>query len=696
MAKEKALLPMVCIIWDNEQYPECLGSATGKVHNRKTFEKENFNKYDLIYLIAEPIWDRKLRSDFYGFELGKELREKHHVLCPIIFCSFLKQEHFFSLKIEGSEILNYPGHYSLQLPDKPVTDFYQGIDEDTLEDINLSLFNPEQIVHNLMHNTEDALPGLIYSLKNDTKGVMKERASELLSKQLKVFGQKVEQGNENKFETLCEEFIRSICSTIDSFETEKKFLLSEAQTLRQPFKLYKPQLYDLLPKKMQEGLTEPVKPKRWQVLFIDDDQSNCDVVCEYFKLNGITCHTATDAKKVYTILKEDEEQSKKISMLIADFRLYENGDSIKGKWQDYQGYRILDEIHSNPDFKSHYVYAILTSKTGTIQKRIQKQSKFPVLWFSKSDVLGGGQSSFNLFCKDIKKVGLDAFIKNRSIPVQGGWTNSVPAKVDVDFNYLHLYKLHIEDNDYEKAEMEINKLADKYALLNEIPDALTLCPSFNKKDRPNKMLEIFRNTILLHRRIFIYLRYIALTIDDDIFSFFNPKYSPDVSRLKTGSKRVNDSEEQLAEKRRKESMTGVFNTNWGFNLNPGTLKIQDILLEEELQFLNGHGFDNSKMNSEELIDLYLCLIDIKTIKWGLDIENKLNIILTKFDSDSENSITYREVKELFESLAMEMNTNYNLHLALRETNFIKDYWNDKLEISQQMNLLIEILIPDSE
>ena len=44
--------------------------------------------------------------------------------------------------------INYT-HYTLQLPDKPDTKNYKGIDKDTLEDINLSLFNAEQIVQKL-------------------------------------------------------------------------------------------------------------------------------------------------------------------------------------------------------------------------------------------------------------------------------------------------------------------------------------------------------------------------------------------------------------------------------------------------------------------------------------------------------------------------------------------------------------------
>ena len=660
MAKEKKTSPKVCIIWDNEQFPEeILGIATGKVHNWTTFGKCKFDEFDLIYLLAEPIWDQKLRSDFYGFELGKELREKHNVLCPIIFCSFLKQEHFISLKIKGSEILNYPGHYTLQLPDKPDTKNYKGIDKDTLEDINLSLFNAEQIVHNLMHNTEDALPGLIYSLKDKSKDEMKTKASELLSQQLKIFGQKIEQGNETEFDSLCAEFKKSICSTIDSFETKKSFLLSEAQTLRQPFKLYKPQLYNLLPKKMQEGLAEPLKPKRWQVLFIDDDQTNCDVVCEYFRLNGITCHTATDAKNAFTILKEDEEQSKKISMVIADFRLYENGDSLKGKWQDFQGYRILDEIHSNPDFKSHYVYAILTSKTGTIQKRIQKQSKFPILWFSKSDVLGGGLSSFNLFCKELEIAGSHAFLKKRSIPETAIWTDGYTKRVEP--GYCYYYKLHIESQDYDEAEKNINLMADDNlknasehsVLLNDLDYQCSLIIN-SKKSNTDILLNKFRTNILLSRRIYWAMSFVYMKNDYEIIKIF---------------------------KRPNSKPRDIFTSYLGISLrekelgNVSTKFYTFGMLDEEYVYIDSKKDNNPtrlaqiKRNCTDYELLWNFFDDIVEFK-------EIPLIKTIFDKFPNHDIFLNEIKQCFSQISNEMKKNHGF--KERFVNITKPFFKDEV------------------
>jgi CheY-like chemotaxis protein len=702
MVKEKKPLSKVCIIWDNEQFPEgILGSATGKVHNRATFGNCKFDEFDLIYLLAEPIWDQKLRSDFYGFELGKELREKHNVLCPIIFCSFLKREHFFSLKIEGSEILNYPGHYTLQLPDKPeteiypdrpVTDFYKGIDQDTLEDINLSLFNAEQIVHNLMHNTEDALPGLIYSLKEESKDEMKERASELLSKQLKIFGQKVEQGNETEFDSLCAEFIKSICSTIDSFETKKTFLLSEAQTLRQPFKLYKPQLYNLLPKKMQEGLAEPTKPKRWQVLFIDDDQSNCDVVCEYFKLNGITCHTATDAKTAFSKLREDELNAKRISMVIADFRLYENGDSLKGKWQEYQGYKILDEIHSNPDYKSHYVYAILTSKTGTIQKRIQKQSKFPILWFSKSDVLGGGISSFNFFCKDLEKVGSESYLKKMTIPNYGGWIKKVADYVDEKLNYSFLYKMHLESNDYESAEIEISSLLNKWKV--SFPEDATLQPSFNfdKKD-PQLLLKLFRQTILPYRLFFLYKKYIENYSFIDIYFCINTQYRDYYIDKQKKSEANPDIEKKLF-----QAMLSLFTNNWGFPIEKSRIlntnitkknRKDDELLFEEKQFLvlNGLKIAQFSINDQDAIEVFLN--DISNASIDELTKNWVNTYLDQLDKvNMRMNISFSHFRYFLKLLEPQIRNNRALeNLVFGSEMFKQSYKSDCYYSSILISLL---------
>lgn len=690
--------PEICIVWDNENFPEWLiGKATGKVHDRKSFEKQKFEEFDLIYLLAESTWGRKLRSDFYGFKIGRELREKHNVLCPIIFCSFLKPEHFFSLKIEGSEILNYPGHYELQLPDKPETDKYKGIDNDTLEDINLSLFNEEQIVHNLMHNTEDALPGLIYSFEQEGIAVMKEKASELLRKQLQVFGQKIEQGNENKFNSVCKEFIENICTAIDSLKTEETFLLSDAQTLRQPFKLFKPQLYDLLPKKMQEGLAEPAKLKRWQVLFIDDEPFNCLGVENHFKTNGITCHTATNPQDAFKILKEDKSQSNRISIIIADFRLYENGNSEKGIWQDLQGYRILEEIHSNPDFKSQYVYAILTSKTGTIQKRIQKHSKFPVLWFSKSDVLGGGISSFNLFCQRVLKIGDDAFIRKMTLPNYGGWITQIGDKVDEKLNYSYLYKMHVETNDYETAEVEI--LSSLNVWKECFPEDAVLQPSFNfKKKEPQVLLQIFRRTILPFRLLFLYKKYIENYSFKDLYFFFNPKYKD-----KYVDKKEISAENIKADKELFEAMRSLFTNNWGFPIEKDLIvkendtirhQKEDELLFEENQFLILSGIKLHQFDSTDEVILKDFLVNL--IKVGFDTHTKDVIGLFIGKLDSGLSVTYSEIRFLLNKLKPEIMNNKILEDAFYRAEMINDCLYGNCSHSQILRSLIETFVAEIE
>src|ERR1035437_8910767 len=54
------------------------------------------HKNDLkgVIILAELDWEGIYLQHFYGFEIARELRRKHKLLCPIIITSTLKQNYF--------------------------------------------------------------------------------------------------------------------------------------------------------------------------------------------------------------------------------------------------------------------------------------------------------------------------------------------------------------------------------------------------------------------------------------------------------------------------------------------------------------------------------------------------------------------------------------------------------------------------
>lgn len=543
-----------CVIWDGNYPKSIFKEPVIPIRTQGELENCNLTKFEIIFILAELNWPGYIRSNFYGFQLGADLRKKL-VQCPIVFCSFMPG--FNKEQYPDSKILDYPGHYIIQLPNKPLSfDNYKGLDEDVLDDININLFDPNQQIHDLMHNTENRCPELAQGSEN--KDEIKTRVLKYLSDQLNVFKNAIVKNKLAEFENLKVTLLKEVKSTIHNqdFKPDK---------LRKPLNNYKEQFYSLLPCDLTDGLETNSVPKRWQVLFIDDQLSGCESISNHFARNGITCHTAQTAEKAFSILKEDENSTKKIAVIISDFRFYVNGDSESGKWQDLQGYQILKQIHSHHEFKSHYAYVILTSKKGTIQQYIKKHSEFPILWFNKTDVLAGEKHSFNIFCQRIIEVGSEAFFRKHNIPDAAVWKKGITGRID--YGYSYFYKQHIESPDFYEIEKEINRkvienikyIQSNSELLDSFDYQISLRHKKNNMKSREKMMEDnsfdllskFRENILVTRRIIWGLCVLLHKDKYEIFELVKKEY------IET------DDEKDL-----EGMMSAVFNTSLGISFNP--------------------------------------------------------------------------------------------------------------------------------
>ncbi|MBE0639399.1 MAG: hypothetical protein IH598_12850 [Bacteroidales bacterium] len=647
-----------CIIWDNENYPQSIfGKSQDPIFYQKIFEKTNFAKYDLIYILVELKWQDVLRTKFHGFQLAKDLRKDKTVLCPIVFCTFMPC--FDKSLYPDSEILDMPGHYLHQLPVKPILlQEYAGIDEDTLEDINFSLFDPDQKVHTLMHNVENRLPGLVYNIERDEREYdrnrIKTEVNTYLDTQLKIFKTYILPEKTKEFDFLGNELQTNIDSTIDEpdFTPEK---------LRSPLITYKDLFYSFLPTHLVEDVEKSVVPKRWQVLFIDDQEYYCNIIKVHFERNGIQCHTAQSAEKAFEILREDENGVKKISVIITDFRFYVDGNSETGKWQDLQGYTILKQIHSHQEFKSHYAYFMLTSKKGTIQHHIKKQSKFPILWFNKTDVTSGGNHSFDVFCQRIDEVGSEAFLKKHSLPDTEVWKTGIENRIEPGLCFY--YKHHIEYQDFENAERNINLKATEnidYALKNgELLDDFDYQISLkysSKHSTLDDLLKKFRTNILLPRRIFWILSILEEMSYDDLITIF---------------------------KRTHKMKRSIFTTSLGISLRKRELSkipfyyFQYGMLDEEKEFL----MSNKKRNEDTISRLKILDTDISIIRVFFDeIEDIIDFPLFKnlyykLENNNEFTFTIVEIKKCLKQIGamMKMNPEFNKQYREETKYFYKDY-----------------------
>jgi len=165
------------------------------------------------------------------------------------------------------------------------------------------------------------------------------------------------------------------------------------------------------------------------------------------------------------------------------------------------------------------VYAVLTSKKGTINKMVQKKRKYEILWFTKDDVINNIHS-FNIFFDLIKDYAAENFNSNAVFqPTLSAW-----VKPSTGFYKLPLkayYKIHREVN-HEVEDLNINKMANEW-----------IWDTTSKKDWTGKLLndiiddeslKKFRETKLLGRRVALGLAlfslsgkeiYIRMTGDND-------------------------------------------------------------------------------------------------------------------------------------------------------------------------------------
>lgn len=679
-----------CVIWDGN-YPDSIFKAPVKpIRTQSELDNCNIAEFEIIFILAELKWPSFIRSNFYGFQLAADLRKNKlrknkQVLCPIVFCSFM---HGFDKKqFPDAKILDYPGHYYLQLPCKPLSlDKYKDIDEDTLEDINISLFDPNQYIHDLMHNTENSCPELVYSIvKKEGKYdiiKIKEKVNDYLFAQLEIFKRNVLAERASEFEALRTKLLKEINSNIDKDEFDP-------EELRSPLNIYKDQFYNFLPGDESDLEVIKVTPKRWQVLFVDDLPFSCIVVKDHFERNGIVCHTAQTADDAFNILRKDEDGAKKIAVVVTDFRLYMNGID-KGKWQDLQGYQILKQIHSHHEFKSHYAHVMLTSKKGTIQHHIKKTSKFPILWFNKADVLAGKHHSFDIFCQRIIEVGSEAFFRKHNIPDAAVWKKGITGRID--YGYSYFYKQHIESPDFYKIEKEINRkvienikyIQSNSELLDSFDYQISLRHKKNKMKSREKMMEDnsfdllskFRENILVTRRIIWGLCVLLHKDKYEIFELVKKEY------IET------DDEKDL-----EGMMSAVFNTSLGISFNPDpsnknfriaeksfkddsmnhdslTLHKYGLLIEE-IEFLEKNAeqfnanvsFIRSTNNDIEILSYFFSsIIDLYDNRAISDISKKLNadskitkeefdlslkIIARKNESDKNFSGKFKRATENF-------------------------------------------------
>lgn len=641
--------PVNLIIWDKDSKYDIPESTV--INSEEEFEKTKWSDFDVVYILAELGW--KSRTEFYGFKVAKILRLKNKLTCPIVFCSFLSELQLYNFP--ESKILRRPGHYFLRLPEEePQFEEYTGIDEDLLEDINRDLFDKQEFIKNRIHDIKDILVEVESNGGMDVVDILKVE----LSSVKEVFCKSVSSA---KWEEVENELIGKVKSVLDKdgFQPNNLFGAFNSEDIIQ-----------FIPK-VEDEITPEWPHRRWQVLFIDDKENIRNQVVSFFYECNILCKPAGNAQEAFKILKEDSEKNNLISVIIADYRLYENGDSKSDKWQGLQGPQILKHIHYHPDFKKHYAYAILTLKRNAIKRHISRLQKFHIHWFNKADVLADSNHGFNLFCDRIIEIGSDAFFRKYNTPDAAVWTNgSDRVKPGLSF----YYRLHVESFDYEEAEKEIVTVV--LAEIENIKKNISLNDNYEYQCSLNyessisnevELLKKFRKNILIPRRIIWYLLNEKLKNADEIFEIFdNIKKDDD----------VNDSEEKKIARKK-----ALYNIRLGISIkliewikdpikvyNPG-------MLSEEKSFIENQTGNFTEKRSFITVDNdYIILQNFFDSLPEVLLKGKINITFNKLINNT-NNVDTDEIKDCIAIIDSKIKVNERIKEEMR--NELRFFYSSK-------------------
>lgn len=423
--------------------------------------------------------------------LRKELRYKGLI---VVYSTLTEQQ--IREQVEKGEILFTSGIRLRQITKKGIdTD---GIEEliqsvpklsdELLEDIHYNVFDTKGKIHELLHNLKNKLNDI--KGKNNLKDFIRE-SNTVFEEYKKLLLKEIDPFKITEFEklnaSLVEETIEDITKHWNNEKDKSSFSYANAGNQVNKFSN---QIVELAPISSDDEKTQATEKVNWQVLFFDDTEGVRKKIKAFFEERNVTCHVAATEDEVYLKLKEN---SPNISLFISDIRLLDKTEH----WCDRQGYDVIEEVNKTNDYP--LVYAVLTSKKGTINKMVQKKRKYEILWFTKDDVINNIHS-FNIFFDLIKDYADENFNSNtvfQPLKKDNSWYKEYKGHYTLPLKAF--YKLHKENNDYPTEESIINKKTLEW-LEGEGVKQDWMC-KFTKVYIGNAELKKFRATKLLGRRI---------------------------------------------------------------------------------------------------------------------------------------------------------------------------------------------------
>lgn len=316
------------------------------------------NDINLIIILIELKWDGKRHTDFYGLEVAQRIRREFRHIAPIIFYSFLKDEYFLREEklARKSQILNARGSYFIPLPFTDdelnrITKTAKSLSPATLIDVIEKCCDPIGTVIDKLHPLKSQINKITQEdfckLKRELDKFLSQEQKEKLDFPKAIVTAEVKLSS-NNYEGFRNEIQKLENNCIKLFNTTR------------------------------ENKQKNVSENRIPVLLIEDNIEICKNIKEELSKRNIEVNYFQSADDALNEIKNDSKNY--YCVVIADWRLYERDSE---KWQNHQGYEILEEIA-----KTHFFAPIaLTSLNDSSIHEIRNNLSIKIDLFKKEHLI---------------------------------------------------------------------------------------------------------------------------------------------------------------------------------------------------------------------------------------------------------------------------------------------------------------------
>ena len=306
----------------------------------------DFSKIKQIVLLSELRWlvsgQNMLPEMHYGVSLlRKYLRSTKKLVAPVLIISMYPE----------SELLKYPGNYIINAVGQKFRMYNPFEKINTSNEFNSQYLKPlSEIQLNDLINNYCYSSGQIGEVIHRAKGSI----SNILNND--ELGQVDREDKSIYILHSALDEILTILPSSDSFDCFKTDLLSKYQEVLRnnnvAAETFLQQHEEMLRSLSSETERQPTPIARefpWKVLLLDDEPNSIKPIINALHANGVTTIVCSHVDEAQIVIEEDEKNGNFISVLISDYRLFEQGTT---RHQSRQGYDFLLDTAKRERFTS--------------------------------------------------------------------------------------------------------------------------------------------------------------------------------------------------------------------------------------------------------------------------------------------------------------------------------------------------------